>query len=255
MRTPMVAGNWKLNGTKTGSISLAGEIVEGSDLDGVDVLICPVYLHIPGVQTTLQGSRVKLGAQDAAVQDSGAYTGEVSASMLAEFGCEYVILGHSERRSLFADTDELVAKKFVSVQDAGLVPVLCVGESLEEREGGTTEAVVSGQLDAVIKEAGIGAFGNCVIAYEPVWAIGTGKTATPEQAQQVHAFIRNKMAELDAHVASGLRILYGGSVKPGNAEELFGQTDIDGGLIGGAALDSKDFLAICAAAVGAGSEV
>ncbi|MCB1757034.1 MAG: triose-phosphate isomerase, partial [Gammaproteobacteria bacterium] len=248
MRTPMVAGNWKLNGTRASAVSLAADIVKGVQGDQVEVLVCPVYVHIPEVQTALQGSAVKLGAQDAASQGEGAYTGEVSAAMLAEFGCDYVILGHSERRSLFGDADDVVAQKFLAVQKAGLVPVLCVGESLDERESGVTEEVVGRQLDAVIEQAGIAALDNCVVAYEPVWAIGTGKTATPEQAQDVHAFIRNKVAGLDVGVAAKLRILYGGSVKPDNARELFGMADIDGGLIGGAALKAGDFLVICDAA-------
>jgi len=249
MRTPMVAGNWKLNGTKSGSDALAKAVVDGtSGLNNVEVLVCPVYVHIPGVQDVLSGSNVRLGAQNASIEATGAFTGEVSTSMLKEFGCEYVILGHSERRSYFGDTNEIVADKFISVQSAGLIPVLCVGESLEERESGITEKIVGEQLDAVIAKAGVDALTNSVVAYEPVWAIGTGKTASPEQAQEVHAFIRTKIDALNAEVAAGLRLLYGGSVKPSNAQELFGMQDIDGGLIGGAALNSDDFLAICTAA-------
>ena len=250
MRTPLVAGNWKLNGTRESAVSLATEIVQGVKDESVEVLVCPVYVHIADVQQAVASSAVKLGAQDAAIQDSGAFTGEVSAQMLSEFGCEYVILGHSERRSLFGDEDKVVADKFATVQDAGLTPVLCVGETLEERESGITEEVIARQLDAVIERAGVEALARSVVAYEPVWAIGTGKTATPEQAQQVHAFIREKITALDSNVAEGLRILYGGSVKPDNAAELFGMADIDGGLIGGAALKSADFLAICEAASG-----
>lgn len=250
MRTPMVAGNWKLNGTRESAVTLATDIMKGVEGDSVEVLVCPVYVHIPDVKTAIQGSGIKLGAQDAAIQESGAFTGEVSAQMLSEYGCEYIVLGHSERRSMFGDSDQVVADKFVSVQKAGLVPVLCVGETLEERESGITEDVIARQLDAVLETSGVNALENSVLAYEPVWAIGTGMTASPEQAQQVHEFIRNKISGLNADVAGGLRILYGGSVKPDNAAELFGMNDIDGGLIGGAALKSEDFLAICSAASG-----
>ena len=248
MRTPMVAGNWKLNGTRASAVALANDIVSGCSGDAVEVLVCPVSVHLADVAQSVSSSVVKLGAQNASIESEGAFTGEVAASMLGEYGCEYVILGHSERRSMFGDTDSIVAQKFVSAQKADLVPVLCVGETLEEREAGDAEKIIAAQLDAVIEMAGIASFSNCVVAYEPVWAIGTGKTASPQQAQDVHAFIREKLAALDAGVASGLRVLYGGSVKPGNAEELFGMADIDGGLIGGAALNSEDFLAICAAA-------
>lgn len=248
MRTPMVAGNWKLNGTRASAVDLAKDIVKGCSGSAVEVLVCPVYVHLSDVAEVVSSSVVKLGAQNSAVAQEGAFTGEVAAGMLGEFGCEYVILGHSERRSMFGDTDALVAEKFLSVQKAGLIPVLCVGETLEEREAGDAEKIIAAQLDAVIEVAGIAALAASVVAYEPVWAIGTGKTASPQQAQDVHGFIRKKLAVLDADVADGLRVLYGGSVKPGNAEELFSMTDIDGGLIGGAALNSDDFLAICAAA-------
>lgn len=249
MRKPMVAGNWKLNGSQSSVTTLAQEIVAGcQELDQVEVLVCPVYVHIPMVQGIVDGKGVALGAQDASIQDTGAFTGEVSSDMLSEFGCGYVIIGHSERRSLFGDSNEVVAQKFVSVQKAGLTPVLCVGESLEERESGVTEQIVGEQLDAVISLAGIEALAQSVIAYEPVWAIGTGKTASPQQAQDVHAFIRNKLSQVNADVAAGVRVLYGGSVKPDNAQELFSMEDIDGGLIGGASLKSEDFLAICQAA-------
>ncbi len=248
MRTPMVAGNWKLNGTRASAVALASDIDKGSSVSAVEILICPVYVHLSDVAEVVTSSVVKLGAQNAAVEKEGAFTGEVAANMLSEFGCEYVILGHSERRSMFGDTDALVAQKFVSVQAASLTPVLCVGETLDEREAGDAEKIIGAQLDAVIEVAGIAAFVNSVVAYEPVWAIGTGKTASPQQAQDVHSFIREKLAALDSGVAESLRVIYGGSVKPGNAEELFGMADIDGGLIGGAALNSEDFLAICAAA-------
>ncbi len=249
MRTPMVAGNWKLNGSRESAGSLAQGVVNGAkNITDVDVLVCPVYIHIPEVQSIVADSNVMLGAQDASIEESGAYTGEVSTSMLIEFACQYVIIGHSERRSLFADTNEAVAQKFVSVQNAGSIPILCVGESLEERESGVTEKVVGEQLDAVIELTGVDALANSVVAYEPVWAIGTGKTASPDQAQDVHAYIRSKISSLNGEVAADLRVLYGGSVKPDNAKELFSMPDIDGGLIGGAALNSDDFLAICSAA-------
>ncbi|MFT6303592.1 MAG: triosephosphate isomerase [Pseudomonadales bacterium] len=193
-------------------------------------------------------SAVHLGAQNCSEAKSGAFTGEVSATMLAEFGCEYVILGHSERRAIFNESSELVALKCIAAQQAGLTPILCVGETLEQREAGNVEWVIAEQLDAVLAAAGIEAFDNMVVAYEPVWAIGTGKTATPEQAQEVHALIRVRIASGSSSTAEALRILYGGSVKPDNAATLFSQTDIDGGLIGGAALDAESFLAICEAA-------
>jgi len=198
---------------------------------------------------TLAGMhRLHPGAQDLSEHAQGAYTGEVSAAMLKDIGCSYVLAGHSERRQYHAESDDLVARKFVAAQGAGLVPILCVGETLDERDGGATERVIARQLDAVVARAGIGAFGKAVLAYEPVWAIGTGRTATPEQAQAVHKFIRDKLAGLDGTIAGSLRLLYGGSVKPSNAAELFGQPDVDGGLIGGASLVAEDFLAICDAA-------
>jgi triosephosphate isomerase len=195
----------------------------------------------------LSATAIKWGAQDVHQLEKGAFTGEVSAAMLADFGCAYVIVGHSERRSIYGESSRLVAEKFAAAQKAGLIPILCVGETLEQREGGTTEAVVAEQLDAVIALAGVHALRKAVVAYEPVWAIGTGKTATSEQAQQVHEFIRKRVAGHDAEVAQGLVILYGGSVKAANAPELFAMADIDGGLIGGAALIAEDFLGICRA--------
>jgi triosephosphate isomerase len=196
----------------------------------------------------LLGSAVALGAQSVSEHASGAFTGEVSASMLAEFGCRYVLVGHSERRAIFGEGDIAVAAKFEAAQRAGLVPILCVGETLDEREAGKTASVIARQLSAVLERVGVAAMASAVVAYEPVWAIGTGVTASPTQAQEVHAAIRAQVAEFDADVAGDLRILYGGSVKPQNAKELFGQSDIDGGLIGGAALVADDFLKICLAA-------
>ncbi len=249
MRRILVAGNWKLHGSIDMTRELIGGILAGlGEVQNADVAVCPPYPYLPLASELLQGSAVALGAQDVSDQAQGAYTGEVSAAMLAEFGCRYSIVGHSERRSLYGEDDAFVARKFVAAQAGGLTPILCVGETLEERESGITEDVVGRQLDAVIEAAGIGAFRQAVIAYEPVWAIGTGKTATPEQAQAVHRFIRERLAGHDAEVAEAVQIQYGGSVKPDNAAELFSQPDIDGGLIGGASLKADDFLAICRAA-------
>lgn len=213
-----------------------------------EIAVCCPYPYLGQLQSVLSGAAVAWGAQSVSEYAAGAYTGEVSASMLLEFGCRYVLVGHSERRSLFGETDGVVAAKFEAAQRAGLIPVLCVGETLGEREAGATGKVVSRQLAAVLERVGVAAMKDAALAYEPVWAIGTGVTASPAQAQEVHAAIRQQMAGLDAEVANGLRILYGGSVKPQNAEELFAQSDIDGGLIGGAALVASDFLAICRAA-------
>lgn len=213
-----------------------------------EMAVCPPYPYLGQAQLALQGSPLALGAQSLSEHASGAFTGEVSAAMLLEFGCRYVLVGHSERRALFGETDAVVAAKFAAAQEAGLVPVLCVGETLDERNAGQTASVIARQLSAVLDRVGVNAMASAVVAYEPVWAIGTGVTASPAQAQEVHAAIRAQVAALDAGVAEGLRILYGGSVKPQNAKELFGQADIDGGLIGGAALVADDFLAICLAA-------
>jgi len=206
------------------------------------------FPYLAQAQASLTGSKVAWGGQNVSEHAQGAYTGEVSAAMLAEFGCRYVLVGHSERRALYGENDATVAAKFAAALQAGLTPILCVGESLAEREAGATGNVVVRQLDAVIAASGIAALQRAVLAYEPVWAIGTGKTATPQQAQDVHALIRARVAASDAAVAQGLQILYGGSVKPGNAQELFAMPDIDGGLIGGASLVADDFLAICSAA-------
>lgn len=242
MRTKLVAGNWKMNGSLADNAALLAALK--ADLAGIEAAVCVPYPYLAQAQAALAGSSIALGAQNLSTEPKGAFTGEVSASMLKEFGCKYVIVGHSERRSLYGESDEIVAKKFVVAQAAGLVPILCIGETLEEREAGVTEAVCARQLDAVIAAAGIGAFANAVIAYEPVWAIGTGKTASPEQAQAVHAFIRSKLAGLDASVAGNIIIQYGGSMKAGNALELLAQPDIDGGLIGGASLVAAEFVAI-----------
>lgn len=248
MRQKLVAGNWKLNGSKASIEALVGGVLAGvQGLDKVAVAVCAPYVYIPMTQELLTGSNVGLGAQDIADQDAGAFTGEVSGAMLKEFGCKYVIVGHSERRALYGERDEDTARKFAAARRHGLKPILCVGETLDERENGVTESVVARQLDAVIALEGIEALADGVIAYEPVWAIGTGKTASPQQAQDVHAFIRGKLAALNAGVAGKVQILYGGSVKGANAAELFAMPDIDGGLIGGASLDVSEFLAICKA--------
>ncbi|UCV23960.1 triose-phosphate isomerase [Ferribacterium limneticum] len=248
MRRKLVAGNWKMHGAlKQNSALLAQITAEASGLF-CEVAVCPPYPYLAQVQSLIQGSVLTLGAQSVSEHPSGAFTGEVSASMLADFGCRYVLVGHSERRALFGETDVVVAAKFEAAQKAGLVPILCVGETLGEREAGDTGFVVARQLSAVLDRVGVAAMVSAVVAYEPVWAIGTGVTASPAQAQEVHAAIRAQVAALDLGVAAGLRILYGGSVKPRNAMELFGQLDIDGGLIGGAALVADDFLAICLAA-------
>jgi triosephosphate isomerase len=248
MRQKLVAGNWKLNGSKASIESLMGGILAGLEgMDNVAVAVCPPYVYIPMTQTLVAGSRVGLGSQDIADQDAGAFTGEVSGAMLKEFGCDYAIVGHSERRAIYGEQDADTARKFAAARKNGLKPILCVGETLEEREAGITEVVVARQLDAVIALEGVEALTDGVIAYEPVWAIGTGKTASPQQAQDVHAFIRGKLAALNESVAAKVQILYGGSVKGTNAAELFAMPDIDGGLIGGASLDASEFLAICKA--------
>ncbi len=248
MRRLLVVGNWKLNGTLSSTKELLTGVLGGmSEVTAADVGVCPPYPYLLPAAELLQGSAVALGAQDVCDQDVGAFTGEVSAPMLVDVGCSLVIVGHSERRSIYGESDEFTAKKFAAAQRSGLTPILCVGETLDEREQGVTETVVARQLDAVVALAGMDALATAVIAYEPVWAIGTGKTASPEQAQDVHAFIRQRLAASNEAVASKVQILYGGSVKPGNAAELFAKPDIDGGLIGGASLKAEDFLGICSA--------
>lgn len=240
-----------MNGSLATLIPLIEEVKSGqTDLTKVEISVCPPFVYLPAIAAQLKGHTIKLGAQNAALQGTGAFTGEVSCEMLQDFNCDYVIIGHSERRTLFGDTDQIVAEKCQRVQAAGMTPILCVGELLEERETDQTEAVITRQVNAVIAQIGVAAFENAVIAYEPVWAIGTGLTASPEQAQSVHALIRNilRSEKGGETVAEKIRILYGGSVKPDNADDLFAMDDIDGGLIGGAALKSADFLAICQAA-------
>ena len=247
MRKVLVAGNWKLNGSRESIKGLLDGIKAGMGDVKADVAVCVPFVYLGDVQQQLEGTAIGLGSQDICAEDSGAFTGEISGPMLKDFGCAYAIVGHSERRNLYAEDDEMTARKFAAARRHGLIPILCVGESQAERESGVTEEVVARQLDAVIALEGVAALADAVIAYEPVWAIGTGLTASPEQAQAVHAFIRGKIADLDAGVAEHLQILYGGSMKPGNAAELIAQPDIDGGLIGGASLVSEDFLGICRA--------
>ncbi len=250
MRKSLVAGNWKMNGSRESAKLLVDGIKAGlGSVGSVDVVVCPPAVYLSEVADLLGGVSVGLGAQNLSDQASGAFTGEVSASMLLDVGCRYVIVGHSERRTLYGENDEVVAKKSVAAAGAGLVPIVCVGELLEEREAGDTEAVVARQLDVLLEsEEGLNALSSSVIAYEPVWAIGTGMTATPEQAQAVHRFIRQRVAAKSAELAEKVQILYGGSVKGGNAAELFANPDIDGGLIGGASLAAEEFLTICRAA-------
>lgn len=249
MRQTLIAGNWKLNGSKQSISELLSGITSGlSGESAVTVAVCAPYIYVPMVQDLLSASVVKWGAQDVSEQDKGAFTGEVSAAMLADFDCSYGLVGHSERRSLFHDADSNVVAKFAVLKAAGIAPILCVGESLEQRDQGITEQIVRDQIKAVIDAQGIEALEGAVIAYEPIWAIGTGRTASPEQAQEVHASIRALLAEYSADIAEKTQILYGGSMNPSNASALLAMPDIDGGLIGGASLKADDFLAICQAA-------
>lgn len=251
MRNTLVAGNWKLNGSKASIAELLEGILtgmsDGSVKANTEVAVCTPYIYIPYVEEMLAETRVAWGSESISEYDSGAYTGEISGSMLKDFTCKYAIVGHSERRTIFDEKDVDTANKFAAARKNDITPILCVGELLEEREQGITETVVARQLDAVIEREGVEALVDAVIAYEPVWAIGTGMTASPQQAQDVHAFIRGKIGTLNADVAEKVQILYGGSVNGGNADELFAMPDIDGGLIGGAALKAADFLAICRA--------
>ena len=249
MRQKLVVGNWKMNGSLQANQSLLKEISAGiTDARGVAVAVCVPFPYLAQAQALLADTSLAWGAQNLSEKDSGAFTGEVAASMLRDFACRYVLVGHSERRTLYGENNALVAEKFAVALAGGLQPILCVGETLAERETGKTGEVVAKQVAAAIDRAGIADFSKAVVAYEPVWAIGTGKTASSAQAQEVHAAIRAQVARADVKVAEGLQILYGGSVKPSNAAELFGMPDIDGGLIGGASLVASDFLAICQAA-------
>ena len=245
MRTILIAGNWKMNGSRASIKELLdGLKADIGKVDNAKMAVCAPSIYMADVAEQLNGSDIAWGAQDVSIHASGAYTGEIAASMIKDFNCEYIIVGHSERRTYHGETDEMVAKKFGVVLDAGMTPIFCIGETLEEREKGITEEVVARQVQAVIDMHGAEALGKGVIAYEPVWAIGTGKTASPEQAQAVHAFIRSVIAKADAGVAEKIIIQYGGSMNAGNAKELLSQPDIDGGLIGGASLKAEDFLAI-----------
>jgi triosephosphate isomerase (TIM) len=249
MRQKLVAGNWKMYGTRAFTRSLVGALAtEFAGGTPCEIAVCPPFAYLAEAAQASAGTAIAVGAQDISSQDEGAFTGEVSGAMLADLGCRYAIVGHSERRSLHGETDELVAAKFLAAQRHGLVPILCVGESLEEREGDLTETVVGRQLGAVVGAAGIDAFAKAVIAYEPIWAIGTGRTATPAQAQAVHAFIRGLLRSENGNIADFVKVLYGGSVKAANAAELFTMPDVDGGLVGGASLEAKGFSEICRAA-------
>ncbi len=248
MRKPIIAGNWKMNGSRSSIKELLEGIKAGmGDVKSAEVVVCAPAIYVADVSDQLSGSNVAWGGQNLSTEAKGAFTGEISADMLLDFKSEYVIVGHSERRTLYGETDELVAEKFEVARKAGLTPILCIGESLEERESGVTIDVCARQINAVIEKSGVKALAEGVIAYEPIWAIGTGVTATPEQAQETHAAIRKMIAEKDASVAEQVRIQYGGSMNAGNAKELLAMEDIDGGLIGGASLKAEDFLAICTA--------
>lgn len=249
MRKPIIAGNWKMNGSRSSIKDLLEGMKAGmGDVKAAEVAICAPFIYLADVSDQLSGSAIAWGGQNLSTEAKGAFTGETSADMLLDFKCEYVIVGHSERRALYGDTDQLVAEKFEVARKAGLTPILCIGETLEERESGITNEVCSRQLNAVIEHSGIAALADGVIAYEPVWAIGTGKTATPDMAQETHAAIRKLIADKDATVAEKVRIQYGGSMNAANAAELLAMEDIDGGLIGGASLKAEDFLTICKAA-------
>lgn len=250
MRKKMVAGNWKMNGSRYEVHALLQSIKQGaSAFSTIDIVVFPSFVHLQEAEEILAESRIAWGGQNLYLGKSGAFTGEVSGAMLVDYGCQYVLIGHSERRQLFREDVNWVAAKFKAAQQFGLQPILCVGETLEEREQEQTENILRQQLASVVEAASIDAFRQTVIAYEPIWAIGTGMTATPEQAQAAHVFIRSVLAEYNAEVAQGVRILYGGSVKADNARGLFAMPDIDGGLVGGASLEAKGFLAICQAAM------
>ena len=243
----MVAGNWKMNGTRQDATELVTAIVAQEDYQ-CDVLICPPFVFMQQVSSLIENSHIKLGAQNVDWHIQGAFTGEISVSMVREFGCRYVLTGHSERRTLFDESDDVVATKFKAVIDAGMTPILCVGETLSQRQASETHEVINRQISAVLDHVSSDEFSRGIIAYEPLWAIGTGKTATPDLAAGVHAGIRQFVAEVDCEMAENMRILYGGSVNGGNADELMAMEDINGVLVGGASLKSKEFIAICKAA-------
>lgn len=243
-RRPLIAGNWKMNGSRSDAAALAAGIAAATANCNAEVLVCPPSPYLCLVADELAGSKVGLGAQNVSEQQNGAYTGEVSCSMLTDVGCQYVIVGHSERREFYAEDSSLVVDKALAVAASGMRPIVCVGETLAQREAGDTENVIKEQLAPLIANSAE-TYGQLVIAYEPVWAIGTGKTASPDQAQHVHAFIRTELADWDDTAASQIRLLYGGSMKPENALELLSMADVDGGLVGGAALKAESFGAIC----------
>lgn len=248
MRKKLVVGNWKMHGNLVENKQLLDALVTGlTELKNAQIAVCVPFPYLHSIKENLRQTNISWGAQNLSQFDKGAYTGEVSASMLKDFGCKYVIVGHSERRALFGETNQFVAEKFIAAQKMGLIPILCVGETLEQREAGLAEKIIDEQLSVVIELAGIDAFDKSVIAYEPVWAIGTGKTASPQQAQEVHASIRKGLRDKNREIADELVILYGGSVKASNATELFVMDDIDGGLIGGASLIASEFISICRA--------
>jgi triosephosphate isomerase len=248
MRRKIVAGNWKLHGSRAENALLLDALISGVPDDRVECVVCPPFPYLQEVGRKLEGSHLWLGAQTVSAEPQGAYTGAVSAAMLLDVGCRLVIVGHSECRANYVEPDTLVARKFAAARSVGLVPILCVGEQLAEREAGRAEEVIARQIEAVVNLTGIAAFAAAVVAYEPIWAVGTGRNASPEQAQSMHAFIRQQLAGRDGNIAAGLQILYGGSVKAGNAREIFQMPDVDGGLIGGASLKAEEFLAIIAAA-------
>ncbi len=250
-RRPIVAANWKMAGSR----QLGQEVLDKFELlndSSAEAVLCPPNVYLDSLSQQLSERsdlllrhRICLGGQNVSQHEFGAYTGETAAAMLKEFGCSYVIIGHSERRRMYGDSSNIVADKFIAAQKIGLTPILCVGESLAAREASRTFEVLDGELNAVLDKVGILAFDNAVIAYEPIWAIGTGRSATPEQAQEVHAFIRQRLTDLSPYTGDRIRILYGGSVKPSNAAELFNQMDVDGGLVGGASLNASDFVNLC----------
>jgi triosephosphate isomerase (TIM) len=249
MRRPVVAGNWKMHGLRSANEALLADLEERIKPDWrVDVIVFPPYVYLADAVRMLSDGGIDVGAQDVCAEAPGPFTGQVAAAMLKDVGCRYVIVGHSERRRLYHEDDAMVARKFAAALAAGLIPVLCVGETLEEREAHRTQAVVARQLDAVTAMVGVACFAGAILAYEPVWAIGTGRTASPQQAQELHAYLRSRICAQDAKIAAQLRILYGGSVKASNARELFSMPDVDGGLVGGASLSADEFLEICSAA-------
>lgn len=249
IRKKMVAGNWKMNSSRVKAEELADAINQGAQtFSSVDIVVIPPFVHLQQIEKQLENTPIAWGAQNLYVGAHGAFTGEVSGPMLLDYGCSYVLVGHSERRIIFNEDLPLVAAKFRAALEFGLMPILCVGETLAQREKNETETVIKAQLDSVIEASGIEAFKQAIIAYEPVWAIGTGLTATPAQAQEVHAFIRQQLAKQNVEIAAAARILYGGSVKADNAAGLFAMPDIDGALVGGASLEAKSFLGICEAA-------